>query len=83
MQSMGPCLQDTMPNATWTVDATTDVKALAICPQGRMASNTPAEPREGGGTHTRVRKPRPTFAGRGLNRLVLGVLQVQEAVSAV
>jgi hypothetical protein len=64
---MGPCLQDAMPDVTRTVDATTDVKALAICPQGRVASNAPAEPRKGGGTHTRVREPRPTFVGRGLD----------------
>jgi hypothetical protein len=83
MQGMGPRLQDAMPDPTRAVDASTDVEALAIHPQGRMASDASAEPREGGSTHPRVREPRPAFTGRGLDRLILGVLQVQETVSTV
>jgi hypothetical protein len=65
------------------MDASTDVKALAIHPQGRVASNAPAESREGGGTYTRLREPGPAFMGRGLNGLILGVQKIQEAVAAV
>jgi hypothetical protein len=42
MQSMGPCLQDAMPDATRAVDITTDVKALVIRPQGHVAGDAPA-----------------------------------------
>jgi hypothetical protein len=80
---MGPCLQDAMPDTTRAVDGTTDVEALAIRPQGRMAGDAPAESREGGWTHPRLRQPGPAFTGRGLKRLVLGVQQIQEAVAAV
>jgi hypothetical protein len=51
VQGVGPRFQDTMPHTTRAVDGATDVEALAIRPQGRMASDAPAEPREGGGTH--------------------------------
>jgi hypothetical protein len=80
---MGPRFQDPMPNTTQAVDGATDVEALVICPQGRMASDAPAEPREGGGTHLRLEEPGPAFTGRGLKRLILGVQQIQEAMTVV
>jgi hypothetical protein len=63
MQGMGPCFQDAVPDPTRAVDASTDVEALTICPQGRMASDAAAQPQEGRSTHMRIREPGPTFAG--------------------
>jgi hypothetical protein len=83
MQGMGPCLQDTMTDATGAMNSPPNVEPLVIRPQGRMASDAATEPREGGGTHPGLRQPRPAFMGRGLERLVPGVQQIQEAVTAV
>jgi hypothetical protein len=55
----GPRLQDAMPDPTRAVDASTDVEALAIHPQGRVASDASAEPREGGSTHPAAERELP------------------------
>jgi hypothetical protein len=80
---MGSRLQDAVTDVAGAVNTPPNVETLTIRPQGRMASDAAAEPREGGCAYPRLRQPGPAFASRGLKRFVLGVQQVQEAMATI